>query len=131
VDDRQKRRSGVKAAAPKFGGGVVGGLSDLKTTVTASDGESLNVPIEAQRQIANVKKTAKYVSNLKNVPGIQAGKCVYDRSLVIAKILWSVIFVVNIVWMAYKMLIAGSRATCLRPYLEMSLSSYPFCFSGR
>jgi len=102
-----------KAAAPKFGGGVVGGLSDLKTTVTASDGESLNVPIEAQRQIANVKKTAKYVSNLKNVPGIQAGKCVYDRSLVIAKILWSVIFVVNIVWMAYKMLIAGEQGDML------------------
>ena len=96
-----------KAAAPKFGGGVVGGLSDLKTTVTASDGESLNVPLEAQRQIARVKKTAEYVSNLKNVPGIQAGKCIYDRSLLIAEILWCVIFVVNIVWMAYRMLIVG------------------------
>jgi len=54
-----------KAAAPKFGGGVVGGLSDLKTTVTASDGESLNVPIEAQRQIANVKRPRSTYQTLK------------------------------------------------------------------
>jgi len=102
-----------KAAAPKFGGGVVGGLSDLKTTVSASDGETLNVPLEAQLQIANVMKTAEYVSKLENVPGIQAGECIYDRSLAIAKILWSVIFVVNIVWVVYKMLIAGEQGDML------------------
>lgn len=89
-------------------GGIAGGISDMKFRVK-TDGETLMVPLEAQIQIKDLLKVSKFASGLKNVPGIQAEDSIYDRSLAISRVIWSVIFVVQIVWTAYKMLIAGEN----------------------
>ena len=69
----------------------------------------MNVPSDALVQIAKLMDISTYADSLKNVPGIKAGDSVYDRSLLIARILWAAIFVVNLVWLAYKTLIAGEE----------------------
>lgn len=89
-------------------GGIAGGISDMKFRVE-TDGETLMVPLEAQIQIKDLLKVSKFASGLKNVPGIQAEDSIYDRSLAISRVIWSVIFVVQIIWTAYKMLIAGEN----------------------
>lgn len=89
-------------------GGIAGGISDMKFRVE-TDGETLMVPLEAQIQIKDLLKVSKFASGLQNVPGIQAEDSIYDRSLAISRVIWSVIFVVQIVWTAYKMLIAGEN----------------------
>lgn len=89
-------------------GGIAGGISDMKFRVK-TDGETLMVPLEAQIQIKDLLKVSKFASGLKNVPGIQAEDSIYDRSLAISRVIWSVIFVVQIIWTAYKMLIAGEN----------------------
>lgn len=89
-------------------GGIAGGISDMKFRVE-TDGETLMVPLEAQIQIKDLLKVSKFASGLKNVSGIQAEDSIYDRSLAISRVIWSVIFVVQIIWTAYKMLIAGEN----------------------
>ena len=89
-------------------GGIAGGISDMKFRVK-TDGETLMVPLEAQIQIKDLLKVSKFASGLKNVPGIQAEDSIYDRSLAISRVIWIVIFVVQIIWTAYKMLIAGEN----------------------
>ena len=88
-------------------GGIIGEVSVGQNIQT--DEGTINVPSEAVRQIKDLMKTSSFADKLKNVPGIKAGDSVYDRSLLIARILWCVIFVVNIVWVAYKTLIAGEE----------------------
>lgn len=89
-------------------GGIAGGISDMKFRVE-TDGETLMVPLKAQIQIKDLLKVSKFASGLKNVSGIQAEDSIYDRSLAISRVIWSVIFVVQIIWTAYKMLIAGEN----------------------
>lgn len=74
---------------------------------TEIDGEKTLIPAEAANQIRGLMKTSRFAAGLEGVSGIQAGDSVYDRSLVIAKLVWCVVFVVQIVWTAYKILIAG------------------------
>lgn len=69
----------------------------------------IKVPMDAVNQIKKLMNISSYADSLKNVPGIKAEDSVYDRSLLIARILWAVIFVVNLVWLAYKTLIAGEE----------------------
>ena len=81
---------------------------DFGTEVSTGEGD-MNIPSDAVDEIKGLLKATRYAAGLEGVPGIKAGDCVYDRSLLIAKILWCVIFVVNIVWVAYKTLIAGEE----------------------
>lgn len=81
---------------------------DFGTEVSTGEGD-MNIPSDAVDEIKGLLKATQYAAGLEGVPGIKAGDCVYDRSLLIAKILWCVIFVVNIVWVAYKTLIAGEE----------------------
>ncbi len=81
---------------------------DFGTEVSTGEGD-MNIPSDAVDEIKGLLKATQYAAGFEGVPGIKAGDCVYDRSLLIAKILWCVIFVVNIVWVAYKTLIAGEE----------------------
>ena len=81
---------------------------DFGVEVSTDEGY-MNIPSDAVDEIKGLLKATQYAAGLEGVPGIKAGDCVYDRSLLIAKILWCVIFVVNIVWVAYKTLIAGEE----------------------
>ncbi len=74
---------------------------------TEIGGKKTMIPAEAADQIRGLMKTSRFAAGLEGVSGIQAGDSVYDRSLVIAKLVWCVVFVVQIVWTAYKILIAG------------------------
>jgi len=87
--------------------GIIGEIT-VGQSVQTDEGDMI-VPSEAVGQIKDLIKAASFADKLKQVPGITAGDSVYDRSLLIARILWCVIFVVNVVWMAYKMLIAGEE----------------------
>jgi hypothetical protein len=90
---------------------------DLGGFVETESGET-NVPSEALNQIKKLKDISQYAASLENVPGIQAGDSVYDRSLLIAQLLWCAIFVINIVWIVYKMLIAGEPADLLTTFFR-------------
>lgn len=69
-----------------------------------------DIPPEAQKQIKSLIASTKYMENLKNVPGIDAGKkSIYELSLLVARLLWCAIFVVFLAWSAYKMLISGEN----------------------
>ena len=81
---------------------------DFGVEVSTDEGY-MNIPSDAVDEIKGLLKATQYAAGFEGVPGIKAGDCVYDRSLLIAKILWCVIFVVNIVWVAYKTLIAGEE----------------------
>lgn len=94
---RDETRAGVFGA-----GGFVG------ENVQIDEGVE-NVPKEALDQIRSLMEITTYAASLEGVPGIQAGDSAYDRSILIARILWCVIFVVHLVWLAYKTLIAGEE----------------------
>jgi len=87
--------------------GIIGEIP-VGQSVQTDEGD-MNIPSDAVDEIKGLLKSTQYAAGLEKVPGIEAGDCVYDRSLLIAKILWCVIFVVNIVWVAYKTLIAGEE----------------------
>ncbi len=81
---------------------------DFGVEVSTDEGD-MNIPSGAVREIKGLLNATQYATGLEKVPGIKAGDCVYERSLLISKILWCVIFVINIVWVAYKTLIAGEE----------------------
>lgn len=77
---------------------------DINITVTN------DIPETAQEPIKSLITSAKYMENLKNIPGIDATKgSIYKLSLLVARLLWCVIFVIFLAWSAYKMLISGEN----------------------